>query len=281
MFGFFVKKNFWDSWENIGHIVIVNMVPLAVVVALSFLGLNLFSSESQVSYVSLKFFLFIMLASVLLSVCFFAEGKNALGIASFGKGSFAEYIKSIPHVLKDAVLLGVVIGLLICVALISLPYYYRMWRPVAEDGSSAQTYNFMGLVLMAFIGWFLLLTFLALQWFVPLQAMQGNKFIKALKKCYILLFDNLWFTVGVAAVNLFTVFLTVLSLGILGSVAGTVLTWTNALRLRMYKYDWQEVNPGLSQQELRNVPWKELLERDVATFGPHSFKSFFFPWRAK
>ena len=91
--------------------------------------------------------------------------------------------------------------------------------------------------------------------------------------------DNVFFTIGVGLVNLVNLFVMIFSLGILNGSATMTITTTDALRLRLYKYDWYEVNPNLTKGQRADVPWKELLEKDRRILGPRGWKSFIFPWK--
>lgn len=106
-----------------------------------------------------------------------------------------------------------------------------------------------------------------------------NGFFKCLKKSYLLLLDNLGFTFALALVNFLNLLITLFTFGLCPGLTGIIITNMNALRLRMYKYDWLEVNPGLSMQERKDVPWDELLAKDKKTLGPRPLKSFIFPWK--
>jgi hypothetical protein len=54
----------------------------------------------------------------------------------------------------------------------------------------------------------------------------------------------------------------------------------NALRLRLYKYDYLEAHPEIkTAKERRIIPWDELIQEDKDALGPRSFKSFIFPWK--
>lgn len=57
------------------------------------------------------------------------------------------------------------------------------------------------------------------------------------------------------------------------------ITTSGALKLRLYKYDWYEVNPGMTKEQRRDVPWQELIEKDKRILGPRKWKSFIFPWK--
>ena len=60
---------------------------------------------------------------------------------------------------------------------------------------------------------------------------------------------------------------------------GVLLAPVNALKLRLYKYDWLEEHPELTPQERKHIPWYELIADDNEAIGPRTFKSFFLPWK--
>ena len=63
-------------------------------------------------------------------------------------------------------------------------------------------------------------------------------------------------------------------------ITGIILAQNNALRLRLYEYDWMEEHPELSEKEARkSIPWKELIAEDVETLGPQTLKGLIFPWK--
>ena len=63
---------------------------------------------------------------------------------------------------------------------------------------------------------------------------------------------------------------------LLPGFAGIALTQDVALRLRLYKYDWLEVNP---EAKRRDVPWEALLKEDQELVGKRTLKGMFFPWK--
>ncbi|MDR1985520.1 MAG: hypothetical protein LBP88_00935, partial [Treponema sp.] len=58
--------------------------------------------------------------------------------------------------------------------------------------------------------------------------------------------------------------------------AGILLYLDEALRLRLLKYDWLEVN---SDATLRKIPWDALLIEEREKTGTRSLKNFIFPWK--
>jgi hypothetical protein len=140
--------------------------------------------------------------------------------------------------------------------------------------------SLLGLALASVIFWFLVITGLSIQWFIPLRARMHDKFFKCLKKCYIVFFDNAFFSIGVFIYTLFLYVLSILFVFLIPSFSGVLLALNNALRLRMYKYDWMEQHPELTPKEARkNIPWEELIAEDRDTVGPRNLKSFIFPWK--
>ena len=76
------------------------------------------------------------------------------------------------------------------------------------------------------------------------------------------------------------ILLSVFCVGFVPSYAGIILARTNALRLRLYKYDYLEQHPELeSPRQRKNIPWEELIYEDRETLGPHKLKTIFFPWK--
>ena len=128
--------------------------------------------------------------------------------------------------------------------------------------------------------WLVIFTLLSLQWFVAIRSLLHNNFRKCIKKCFLIFFDNMWFSLFTAAYTFFLSALSIFLFGLLPSVSGITLAQVNALRLRLYKYDYYEAHPELkTPKEKRCIPWDELLQNDKETLGPRSFKSLIFPWK--
>ena len=274
MLGFWFKKNLCDGWDNLFHMLVPNIVCLAAVVIGVLLCIGGANLPISAGWKNLLTFIAFFIASGLVSVFVFAEGDNCAKIANFDSPSFKNYFKQIVHSIKDGLLFGFVIAFLISVMTISFPYYFGLWMPA--DGSKG---TIVGLLCMAVVFWVVVISMLALQWFLPIRSLMHNNFRKCIKKSFLIFFDNPGFSIVIALNNLVLIVLSVVCLGIIPSFTGIVLANTNALRLRLYKYDWYEVNPGMSKQQRKQVPWSELIANDKQTLGPRKFKSFLFPWK--
>ena len=266
MFKFFLKKNFCDVWDNLFYLILTNIVPLAVIV-LSYFAI--IPSQKINSFMPYGVF---VLASGVLSWVTFSWGANARKIADFNSPSWRLFLSSLKTSFLPGFFFGILISVLIVVCSIAIPYYLNYF----SKG------NIIGLLFVAIIAWFLIIATAALQWFIPLYYLQEqNNFLKCLKKSFIIFFDNALFSFAMLLHNALLLALTILTFGLIPGLNGIVLSSTNALRLRLYKYDWYEENPDLlNDKDARSeVPWDSLIAEDREMLGPRKLSSFLFPWK--
>ncbi len=272
MFGFFLKKNICDVWDNLFYTLISNlfsMLAYFIFYLLIFLSFSSFISPS-LSPVCIAFS--VIIGFSIISTIFFASGKSAKKIAGFSVPNLKAFIFSIPSSFLDGGVFGFLFALFLLIVSVSLPFYFKLW---------ISCHNILFLLLSLLIFWITLTVMFSLQWFLPIRSLMGDSFKKCLRKSFIIFFDNMGFSFALLAVNFVNLFFSVITLGLFPGMTGICITSANALRLLMYKYDWLEVNPDLSFKEKRCVPWKELLEKDRKTLGPRTIKGFFFPWKEK
>ena len=172
---------------------------------------------------------------------------------------------------------GALLALVILIFRFAIAYYLGNFF---KDGS------LFNLLLTAALGWVLLVSIIALQWFIPLYFLQENNgFKKCLKKSFIIFYDNVFFSISLFIYNVLLFAFSCAFFFILPGLNGILLSSTNALRLRLYKYDWiekmAESNPDFeNNRDKRNeVPWDKLLAEDKESLGPRKLLSFVFPWR--
>ena len=274
MFGFLFKKNFFDIWDNLFHLLLINVIYTVLILSgvFGFLGLCTLEIPDRIKILVLG--LAIVVFSMILHVFIFAQGKSAEKISNYSAPKLADFFGNIIPSIKDGLLFGFLFGMLIIVSFVSIPFYLTL--SFSED---ATTGSFMGLILAFFVFWILVFVLLGLQWFMAVRNVLHNGFRKCLKKSFILFFDNFWFTVGMALINLLNVLITILTLSLMPSFSGIQVCVTNALHLRMYKYDWYEVNPGMAKEQRRQVPWDQLLQKDRKLLGTRKLRTLFFPWK--
>lgn len=264
MIGFFIKKAFCDGWDHLFHIVLSNVCITALLLGSYFLvGVTLNAAAAAVPLSMLVLVICISLIMVLI----FAINATAARIVAFKSVSLKEVLTEIPHVWKDGLLFGLIVGALVLLAFIGIPFYLGMG-------------SFIGIFLAAVLFWILAVACLSLQWFMPIYAQLQNPFKKCLKKSFIIFFDNAGFSIFMFLYNTILLVMSAFLVFLVPGVTGILLSLNNAFRLRMYKYDWMEEHPDVSaKQARRQIPWDELIADDRETLGPRSFKSFIFPWK--
>ena len=261
MIWFFIKKNFCDGWDNLLYLALFNLIIIGIVSG-AFFAVSFLIDISVIAAVAVSV-IFISLINIPL----LALSDAALRLADFKSVSVKETFAGIAQTWKAGLLFGVIELVLIFIALVVLPFYFGMR-------------NMIGFALGAVIFWIFVAAILSLQWFMPLQSYFGGSVIKNVKKSFILFFDNTGFSIFMFIYSCIVFFLSVFLAFMAPGITGLILGYNNALRLRMYKYDWLEKHPELpTKQARRSIPWDELIAEDRETLGPRDIKSFIFPWK--
>jgi hypothetical protein len=271
MFKFFIKKNFCDGWDNFFFLVLSNAITIVLLFAAYF---AIRAMDAANPYLPLLGF---VIFSGLLSIQLFAWGANAAKLADFRSPSFGVFFSALKSVWKIGFAFGAMIALSLLLARFAIAYYLTLYF---RDG------NVIGLVVTAGLGWFLLVSAISLQYFIPLYFLQENNgFKKCLKKSFIIFYDNVFFSIELFIYNLVIFVISCVTFMIIPGLNGIVLSSMNALRLRLYKYDWiekmSENDPDFEKdrEKRSEVPWDELLAEDMESLGPRKLTSFIFPWR--
>lgn len=266
---FMIKKTFCDGWDNLLTLCVWNLIILAVIIGGWVALVATVAPEGETFIQNLPTMLMLILVLAVVMIPIFAVNKATAKLADFKSIKISDMFLNLKSVLLDAIIFGAFVGFLILLSSSAFPFYWGLWR----NGS------FFGLLMCAFVFWTMAITFLALQWYMPLKAQMEGGFFKTLKKCYILYFDNANFTFFMFLYTIVQIiFSAVALLFTIHGISGITLAYNNALRLRLYKYDWLEENPDLTPKERKNVPWGELIAEDKATLGPRNFRSFIYPW---
>lgn len=266
MVGFFLKKNFCDIWDNFFPLFVSNILLVSIMV-ITGLGVSYVFNYNLLAGAGA-----VVAACGFIMSLIFAWGINARKIADFAIPGIKIFFTSLKTTWFNGFVFGSFIAIFFMVMRETFKVYIAMYF---ESGSIT------GLLIAALLGWCAFVTAAALQWFVPLYYLQEeNSMVKCLKKCFILFFDNAMFTIGIFFHNIILLLLTVVTFGLVPGINGITVSTTNALRLRLYKYDWLEENDAFNDREKRgNIPWDELLEEDKESLGPRKLASFLFPWK--
>jgi len=257
MIGFLLKKNFFDAWDNFFRIALINIGLLASFAVPIFLPM-LFTSIPFLGTGVLVIGL--LWCSVYLS----AAAKTLKNLSDYGGFVFADFLENLKTGWLTGLVFGGLVFLLYFLCAVVIPFYLGMKSVIA-------------LALAAFVFWAVMISVLSLQFFFAVRFRLETKFLKAIKKCFLIFFDNSLFCVFsffhnifLLVICLFPVFLFV------PGPAGILLFLDEGLRLRLLKYDWLEENPEANRKK---IPWDTLLVEDREKTGTRSIKNLIFPWK--
>lgn len=245
----------------------LSLVAVNAVFLIPIAGLFVLLFTAFVSGAQLLFFVFLFCLIFVLSLEAFAFAPFAAKAADARGWSIKDCLLNVLSSIKDAALFAAAVTALAIAVRVCVPFYF-------------ERKSVFGAAVGVLFVWLCVFALLSLQWFVAVSALLPGTFIKRIKKCFILFFDNTAFSLFLALYCLVLCALSVVFFGLLPSVSGITLAKANALRLRLYKYDYLEAHPEYaSRKERKIIPWDELLKEDKEMLGPRTFKSFIFPWK--
>jgi hypothetical protein len=258
---FLFKKTFFDLWDNLFRIIILNLgfllsLPLVFAVPPLF---SRFPALGMVFLFMLIFWLFVYLCAASATL------KEVSDYRSMGLRDFAANLKK---AMVPAVILFPAAALILFLGAFTIPAYFRF-------GTVAGT-------AAAFFCIWLCVMILGILQFYPAVYFRldskskdneishhGGHSLQSLKKCAVIFFDNTGFCIFSLALNIIFVVL------IIPCPCWSLLFLDEGLRLRLLKYDW------LERQESGQapIPWNELLAEEREKTGNRSWRDFLFPWK--
>ena len=256
MLGFLVKKAFFDSWDSMFRVLLLNLG--------FYLPAALFVYAPAVIPSPLPI---LLLRAVALAAFFvYAGGASAVAsaIVDYRSPDFAVFWQGILDTYPTSLLVAAATGAYILFLTVAFGVYATI---------DQQLFGFLAQLILA---WITVGAALAAQLFFPMQSRLERNPRKMLRKLVLLFFDNTAFllvlaagAVGLLAVSTFTG-------GLLPGI-GAILLWYNAaFKLRLYKYDYLEAHP---EADRRRIPWDALLIDDRERVGERTLRGMIFPWK--
>lgn len=257
MIGFTVKKAFFDLWDNFLPAVLVNLGFIFVLV----LPLTLPFEAAPTS---------IPLAYLLLGL--------GVVVAFLYVGVASAF--SLAVVTREPLKWSAIPGYFRRTWKISLPFGIATFAIWFLLGIAVPTYSametFLGSAAMALLLWSAILWFLSSQYILPAALQTQCGFGKALKKSFLLFFDNTGFTILLFFGSLVIAGTSVLTVFLFPGLAGLTVWHQTALKLRMLKYDYLEEHPETPRGA---IPWDALLQEEREILGKRTLKGTIFPWK--
>ncbi|MDA3850242.1 MAG: hypothetical protein PF447_03140 [Spirochaetaceae bacterium] len=245
MLGLLLKKSFWNYWDRMGLMILMNIgYTLMLIVGYLFLSWS-FNHPSfiiaAIAIISLGISLYTGMVSGVI--------QNLVQFKSFQWNSFKT---SLLRSLKPSLIYALFILFLSLILIAVIPFYGNILN---------STLGVVGILISLWLG---VLFLQVLGWYFPLFYRMGDPTVKHLKKCFLVALDN-------GPISLFLLIwggiIIVLSFGMILLLPGftaVLLLWHNALRLIMYKYDYWEDHP---EQPKKPIPWKEILREEKVLVG--------------
>lgn len=257
MFGFVVKKAFFDLWDNFLPAMLIN---LGFIVLLS---IPVFVPQYAATFGNWAGLLALALGTLIIFV--YLGGVNGLAqdIADFGSITWSRFLESLKEYGPTAVGFGLVVILHIGLLMVGLPVYSSL-------------NNFVGLLAIAVLFWMSVIWWLAAQYVFPVRTRLSGRFFAVLKKSLLVVFDNLGFSIGLAVGGIIIIGVSFVTAFLVPGIAGLAIWYQVALRLRLYRYDYLEKHPEARRSE---IPWDELLYDDRDRVGKRTLRGMIFPWK--
>lgn len=260
MIGFFLKKNFFDGWDNFISLIPLNGICILIILLFSSLA-SVFATFPLLSIVTL--FMGIMAVGAFL----LAVSNLMSRVADYKSFSYKELFEHIKCTWKHGCLFALLEIFCWMATGTALPYYLSFK-------------NFLGFFFGACAIWISAILQLSLVWFFPIHSRLEQNFCKCIKKCFIVFFDNTGFTLFMLLYSIFLILLTPVLAFLAPGPSGLLLAWNNALKLRMYKYDWIAQHPEIPiRQAHKHIPWNTLLAYDKDIVGSRTIRTLLFPWK--
>jgi hypothetical protein len=256
MIGFLLKKNFFDLWDNLFKVVLINLGFIASLAFPVFI-------PPQLAAAPILAFATLLIGILWCFVYLSAAASSLKVLSDYGNFGIADFFRNFKTSWPFGLFFGFIVffGFIACTEII--PFYLNMKSPV-------------GLLFAAIIFWTLVAAVLALQFFFAIRSRLDNKLGKVIKKCFIVFFDNPLFCIFSLIHNLVVLTLSAFVAFLFPGPAGVLLFLDQGLRLRLLKYDWLEANPDAKRRE---IPWDTILIDEREKTGTRSLKSFIFPWK--
>jgi hypothetical protein len=253
---FYIKKSFFDGWDNLLGLVLFNLGVILILAVGAYLPL-LFGESWQATLAS------VFLAVVLLSLYNGGVAYLAKEMAFYQRPDFRELFVSIRSAFPQSLILGVINASHLLLLTLVVPFYYQLG-------------GVMGLAALSLIFWISVAWWLASQWFYPLMVQLPGKTTVLLKKCFLLLFDNPGFTFFMAIHGTITMLISIVTALLMPGMSSVVMARQGALRLLLYKYNYLEENP---EADRKKIPWDALLIEEQELIGRRTLKGMIFPWK--
>lgn len=257
MISFLIKKAFFDMWDNLLTIFILNFGYILVVgAALYFPYLMSFNIITWIIAVAISIILFYLYTG---TISFIARDMS-----DYKRASFKAFVTYFKETWKASLVISGITIVQFLILFVAVPFYLQM------------RLQLLGIAALSLIVWISIIWWISSQFYFPIHARLDTNIKKILKKSFVVFFDNTIFsltlgigTIAILVISGFTAFL-------LPGLTSLLLWHQVGLKLRMLKYDYIEENP---EADKKKIPWDALLIDEKDRVGQRTLKGMIFPWK--
>jgi len=259
MIGFLIRKTFYDLWDNLFRIILINLGFIAVTAIPAFLPklAALFVSSTALELGLLA------LGTIICSIYLSAAAFSLKAISDYRVFGFKDFFRGFKTAWPSGLVMGLFIIVIFLMIRVVIPFYLSMESAI-------------GLLLGMFVLWAVVFAVLSFQFYFAVCARLSADLKKAFKKCMLISLDNTGLSVFIFLHNVVGMILSAILGFMFTGPAGALLYLDEALRLRLLKYDWLEAHPGADRKK---IPWDELLIEEREKTGMRTLKNLIFPWK--
>jgi uncharacterized membrane protein YesL len=253
---FMFKKAFWDAWDNMGRLLLINFVMILL------LAIPVFVPKALIDVPVMSFSL-LVLSILLIFVYIGAVSAYVRDIVQYNSPDLKDILTHLKENWKKSLILGAA----------SIFFYFICFTGFQFYSALGNT---MGLIGLAFLFWIFLIVSITLVFFFPVMNNLDKDLKKIVKKSFILFFDNTGVAIALAiGIVLNAVFSLALAF-ILPGIGGILILQESAMKLIMMKYDYLEENP---EADRKKIPWSALIREEREKVGERTLKGTIFPWK--
>ena len=256
MTGFFIKKAFFDGWDNLISLVLVNLIFVALLAA-GYGAFTLIQFSVPLGIILLLIW-FVLLHFALGGASFFTMHQ-----ANYQRPGFAEFWQAVKDAYKHALLLAALNAVILIMFIVIMPFYLSMS-------------NILGIAVTAVLFWIVIVTMISLLYFLPISAQLKDRPFKALKKSFLVFLDNTGFSIFLLFYTIVNFIISIFAALLIPSAGGILLSHQVACKLLMFKYDYLESEP---EADRKHIPWVGLLFEEKEKVGHRTLKGMIFPWK--
>jgi hypothetical protein len=269
MYLFLIKKVFFDMWDNLLRVFVLNIAFLVLLLPMFGLAQWVAGGSAEAdggAGAALPSLVFQLAMAVLVSILFVYAGAVSMIVremVDYESPSIASFVSGLKSTYRTSLFF----------AALNLVGWFVVGTGIRIYGSLNTMLGAGGQMVLV---WVALAWLLIAQMFYPAQARLATKPVQILRKSALLFFDN---TVFALLLFVGAVFIFLLSVPVAGMLLGftTLLLWYHAaVKLRLYKYDYLEENPEANR---RKIPWDALLIEERERVGSRTLRGMIFPWK--